>query len=53
MPAINLDGVLYFIGAYCNFNRNIEIGASLIKIPGDYKIKLIKRSSGDIFYYSQ
>jgi hypothetical protein len=53
MPTVNINGVSYFIGAFYNFNHNIKVGDSLVKIKGDYKFKLIKKSSGEIFYYSQ
>lgn len=53
MPTVTIKDHDYFIGAFYNFNKNIEVGDSLIKKRGQYYFKLIKKSSGESKIYDQ
>ena len=46
MPTVNIDGARFFIGAYYNFDGQIEKGDSLIKKKNQYVFELVKKKTG-------
>ena len=51
-PTIEVNNKEYYLCGDWNFKFEVELGDTIVKNKNSYEIKLIKKNSGQIKYYS-